>query len=641
MPPEHTAALTALLRSAVISDDDEVLMAANAAIKVDKSNFIAQHTRVVALLRLDRFEDAVRVIAEGGTKLEAKCTLEKAYALYKLGDLSAAADCLKTSALDNRGLCHIAAQVAYRAERFSETEAIYHRLLDAADESQEDNDLNINIRAAQAQHQWQDFSSTSSLLSDCTPDTFELCYNVACAHIARDDLKSAATLLKRAAQLCDASEELTEEDKEGELKSILAQQAYVHARLGETRQALDLYQSLPTTEDADPNLALVIQNNISVLQMKPVNPFLFHRQTAAWMRFATSAKLFSYQATVLARNAAIINTQAHKTSGVRPKFYEKPQLLGIGQDNNVFSVLNVSTETQGNTQRELLRRLAALSNQRPKDVGLVITMVQLHLQQKNRSAALTVLERFFNRLSLSENGDGDVRFSPGLIALAVSLMESLGRNSSINSELAQAVKYWQDRPIASIMSLLREAGIELSTSSNPINSRLAASAFKKLHGESDESPVVSAGLVATLATSDYSTVERHTGQLPSVQTLVGDTDVRILFNSGVAVTSNSAAASRKRAAPDENPGEQLKRNRRRLRKTYAEHNKPLDPERWLPLRDRSTHRPKGKKGKKKKGESTQGGVVKNDETLELVGGGGVRVEKASGSNTSKKKKGRK
>lgn len=73
-------------------------------------------------------------------------------------------------------------------------------------------------------------------------------------------------------------------------------------------------------------------------------------------------------------------------------------------------------------------------------------------------------------------------------------------------------------------------------------------------------------------------------------------------------------------------------------KNYEEGKQP-DPERWLSLRDRSTYRPKGKKGRRRAQEVTQGGTVKVEETLELVGGAGaVKVEKAPGVQTGKKKK---
>ena len=62
MPQDPSAALSALLRSSSIEDHDEILKAANASIKAKKGDVTSHHTRVVALLHLDRFEDALRAI---------------------------------------------------------------------------------------------------------------------------------------------------------------------------------------------------------------------------------------------------------------------------------------------------------------------------------------------------------------------------------------------------------------------------------------------------------------------------------------------------------------------------------------------------------------------------------------------------
>lgn len=59
----------------------------------------------------------------------------------------------------------------------------------------------------------------------------------------------------------------------------------------------------------------------------------------------------------------------------------------------------------------------------------------------------------------------------------------------------------------------------------------------------------------------------------------------------------------------------------RLPKDY-EQGKAPDPERWLPLRDRSTYRPKGKKGRAK-AALTQGGVV---DKAQATGRGGKAGE---------------
>ncbi|KAJ6444188.1 signal recognition particle protein [Purpureocillium lavendulum] len=640
---DPAAALAALLRAATIDDHEEVLKAANAAIKANKNDEDAQHTRVVALLKLDRFDDAVRAISEGGVKIEARCALEKAYALYKLGKLDEAAAVLKSFGLEKRSFSHVASQVAYRAERFGEAEVIYRRLLTTGDASQEENDLNINLRAAMAQAEWQGTSTVAGSADESPQENFELCYNVACAHIARGSLGAAASLLQRAAKLCDASEDLTEEDKKAELKPILAQQAYVHAKLGDTQRALDLYQSLGTDTDIDPDFVVVAQNNKSALETKPSNPFLLQRQAAAWMSGATNAKLFGYQSGVLARNQSVLDILAHKSDGVRErtrKILDQAHQPTIRQDTNATAVVNAAAKTQDVQDKEVIRELVSLSKKHPDNVGLILVIIQLHLKRKNRGAALSVLEIFFARLDNSENEqDREVRFSPGLVALAVSLMRAQGRDTSAKSELVKAAAYWRDRPVGYSSSLLKEAGVELSRSSKSDDLSLAANAFQRLYAENKDHPVVRAGLVAALAASDITKVEQYAAQLPPVQSLLDGIDAEALVRAGVAATPSTVAPGRKRPAPGETGDEKAakKRRRRRLPKNYVEGKTP-DPERWLPLRDRSTYRPKGKKGKKKVGESTQGGIVKEEETLDLVGGGGVKVEKSSASNPSKKKK---
>lgn len=283
--------------------------------------------------------------------------------------------------------------------------------------------------------------------------------------------------------------------------------------------------------------------------------------------------------------------------------------------------------------------MSGLSAKRPHDVGLVLTIIQVQIQQGQPGAALSVLESLLARLDNSkELEDQAVRFSPGLVALTVSLMRDQGRQTSAKTELVKAARYWQDRPAVTASSVLREAGVELLRSSNPQDLLLAGSAFEKLFEENQGSHIASAGLVASLAPTNPSKVQEYVKDLPPVETLIRGVNVKDLLSAGVAAVSKSGVTSLKRAAPEKVSDKPAKKRRKgKLPKNYEEGKTP-DPERWLPLRDRSSYRPKGKKGKKKVADSTQGGVVKDEETLELVGGGGVRVEKASGGPPANKKK---
>jgi signal recognition particle subunit SRP72 len=105
-----TKSLSALLAQASLDDHDEVLKAANAAVKKSKSDLEAQHVKAVALLHLDRYEDALEVL-ENAPGLQEKAAFEYAYALYKTGNAAKAvgiAEAGSTSA--GRGMKHMLAQ---------------------------------------------------------------------------------------------------------------------------------------------------------------------------------------------------------------------------------------------------------------------------------------------------------------------------------------------------------------------------------------------------------------------------------------------------------------------------------------------------------------------------------------------------
>ena len=397
--------------------------------------------------------------------------------------------------------------------------------------------------------------------------------------------------------------------------------------------------------NSDPDLELVIENNRTALDSGTENPFLLQRKAALWEARSKGAKLFNYQAAHLSRNNLIIDLKAQKVEGVARRTARTLSNVyhpATQREVNALSVLNAVAEIHGSSGKQLTRALQELSRKRPDDVGLVLTLIQNQLRQENPGAALSTLEAFFARLEKSEDVRAtDVRFSPGLVALAVSLMRDQGQETSAKTELAKAATYWQHRPAGFATSLLREAGIELLRSSNPQYLQLAGSAFERLFAEHQGSHIAAAGLVASLAPSDPEKAEQYVAELPEVDELIEGVNVEDLINSGVATAPKSSALKRP-ASDDSDKKASKKRRTRKLPKNYVEGKTP-DPERWLPLRDRSSYRPKGKKGKKKAAESTQGGIVKEEETLELVGGGGVKVERApaAASSSKKKKKGKK
>lgn len=104
-----TKSLTTLLQRTTITDHEEVLRACTASLKASKNDAETQCIKFVALLKLDRYDDALRVLEECGDGLKQRVAVERAYALYKVGELAEARNIAK-GVTNDRGARHVEAQ---------------------------------------------------------------------------------------------------------------------------------------------------------------------------------------------------------------------------------------------------------------------------------------------------------------------------------------------------------------------------------------------------------------------------------------------------------------------------------------------------------------------------------------------------
>lgn len=364
-------------------------------------------------------------------------------------------------------------------------------------------------------------------------------------------------------------------------------------------------------------------------------------------------KHFEHQASILRRNRYTIDLQSQKYSGVAystSSIISKSSSPTISPFFNTLSVLNAAAHAHGETGKASLKQILPLLEKRPNDVGLILTIIQLYILTNNPGPAINLLETFFKRLEESNaESDLDVRFAPGLIALLVSLYRLSGRKAPVKTELGKAASYWRRKSKSSSNTLLRAAGVSLLESTKPEDSEAAGEIFSSLRSQDPNDRTAIAGYVASYATTDISKVSPDLDKLTPVSRLVSGIDAAALEEAGIPSLPIPVAvtASKKRAADAEADKKEQAPKKRKIPKSKMpkdfEEGKKMDPERWLPLRDRSSYRPKGKKGKKKAMEMTQGGVAKEEESLELAGGAGsVPVQKASvGGKANKKKKGKK
>lgn len=640
-----SSSLASLLKQTHLDDHEEVLKQANAAMKQSKGDLDAQHVKVVALLKLDQYDDALAALDAGGDKLKERATLEHAYALYKCGKPADAAELARKSS--QRGPQHVEAQARYRTEDFSRAADLY-RQLSSNPGNDIEADLRINSGAVDAQLEW---SNHGDLVLKKKPgredlDAFETAYNAACGSIARGELGQGEVLLKRAKDLCNSLDDMSDEEKHTELLPITVQQVYVLLRLGRTEEAEALANEIKAVDISDVITRHIAQIN-EVASKPNANSFLAQRLVSTDLESLKPDYPFQYQSAVLKRNQYASDLQALKYGGTAEstaKTLSKQQLPTADSFYTSLSVVNAAAQAKGQTGKEAIKHILPVLERRPNDVGLILTISQLYVLTGNSASAITLLERFLSRLEQSTNSaEQDMRFAPGLVGAMVSLYDSHGRKTQARNELAKAASYWRrkskDRP-AGYLHLFKSAGSALLESEDPEHIQLARDIFDDLHKTDANDRYAAAGL---LAASPEKTSDEQLASLTPIDRLVSGIDVDTLESAGIAQTPSAAASTtttKKRPAPEEKPKKAKKIRKSLIPKDYDPNKKP-DPERWLQLRDRSTYRPKGKKAKAKQALHSQGAVGNDSESSRpATPGVDVVKQKQGGGGSNKKKKGK-
>jgi signal recognition particle subunit SRP72 len=641
-----SSALSSLLKKSSLDDHEQILTECNKVLKSSKNADVeAQRLKVVALVKLDRYQDAVEFVEKVGDSLQQEVALEYAYALYKVGRLNDAADLAST--LKSRGAQHVEAQSQYRLENSSRTINLYKQIRSQVSD-QEDFDLRVNQGAIDAQAQWLGLIATDSIRRPGREDLeyFETAYNAACGSIARGEFTQAEMLLKRAKELCKHSNDLTDQQKSDEILPISIQQLYVLLCLGKTAEAEALADEIEIDKTPDLSTRKVGQSNV-LLTSAASNPFLAHKIFHATPKVSSSDRLFSYQNTSLESNKNTIDLQSFKFDGIissTAKLLNAQSGPSLATESLLASYFNASAHAGSETGKAAIRKILPQLQRRPHDVGLVVTLIQLYVNCGDITSAIDVLENFFKGLEESGKEDQqDIRFSPMLVSLMVSLYHKRGQKEGTTKELAKAAAHWRTRSNAPI-SLLTAAGISLLASQDLQDAKLASDIFAKLRKEQPSDKATAAGFVASHA-DDQTSSGTYADKLTPISELVRNIDIDALERTGILQSSNAAAIaqlgrSRKRGAPEAANAKPKRIRKSRLPKDFEEGKKP-DPERWLPMKDRSYYRPpKGKKKNKRGGGDTQGGAVDESLNVDAKPAASTVVSTSSGGGGNKKKKGK-
>uniref|UniRef100_A0A1A8HNT3 Signal recognition particle subunit SRP72 n=2 Tax=Nothobranchius kuhntae TaxID=321403 RepID=A0A1A8HNT3_NOTKU len=581
-------------------DYTRALKALTKILHENRDDVTALHCKVVCLVQTGSFKEALNVMNTHSKLLGSDVVFEKAYCEYRLNRVESSLKTIESAPEQTDKLKELYGQVLYRLERYEECRSVYTDLIrNSQDEYEEERKTNLAAVVA-AMSQWEKASMEDLGLPE---STYELCYNTACALIGQGQLTEAFNKLRQAEELCRVSladdSDVTEEDIESELAVIHSQMAYIMQLQGRTDEALQLYNQVIKLKPSDVGLLAVTANNIITIN-KDQNVFDSKKKVKLTNAEGVEYKLARKQLQAIEFNKALLAMYTNQADQCRKlssslhsqnPSHPRPVLIQAAQ---------LCREKQHSRAIELLQQF---SDQNPESASCIkLTMAQLYLVQGHVTKACDVLR------SIEE-----FRHKAGMVSALVALYSHEEDIDGAIDVFKQAIEHFQSEQPGSAahLALVREAAnFKLKHG----RKKEAISDLEQLWKQNTKDVHTLAQLISAYSLVDTNKAKSLSKHLPSAETMSFNVDVDELENShGATFVRKKAGKVVGESLPKE-PGQvELKKKKKKkkgkLPKNYDPNVTP-DPERWLPMRERSYYRGK-KKGKKKEqiGKGTQGAMA--------------------------------
>mmetsp|Transcript_43530 Transcript_43530/g.102268 ORF Transcript_43530/g.102268 Transcript_43530/m.102268 type:complete len:680 (-) Transcript_43530:72-2111(-) len=611
-----------------ILDEDnheEALPVINSILAKDEDDADAIQCKMVCLIQLKRFEEALATIRSKPAAAN-QCAFEKAYVLYRLNRHADSLDVInevhKPGSTDDEDVRIelLRAQVLYRLGRYKESGEAY---ADFKDEDTDPAELKVNHSAALcAAGEADDAEEVLATAVEELGDTADLAYNRACAIIAKGDMDGALKALDEAEQLfLQESEEhaFSEEDIQDGRIVFIVQRGFVRQRLGQTDAAQEAYEEALKLKPSEGEVAAVASNNLFALRGKETSLFDSAKKAKALnLDEQVEDKLTLHQRRVFALNRCLLSLYMNKTKECHTALVKLEKEL---EGSEVPTLIRAALLAREKKMEECTALLQEHAQANPRTATLVkLTLAQIQLTQGDKQGAVKALQSVDGAYGML-----------GVVGSMVKLFESLREVEGALGVLARASKEAEGKA-ATRKLLLLSADLRVANG----DAAGAMADLEKLVKDGEKDPAVLARLVQVCVDLDLAKAEQYAAKLPEVEAN-GELDVQELetFVRAAPTRDNQtdqildvSAAKAQAAALAEKKREKRRLRRKkekaqvvkedgtsitveafRLPKKYEElvnigsWGKP-DPERWLPWHQRSYNR---KLLKKRKGAGTASG----------------------------------
>uniref|UniRef100_A0A8D0FZT8 Signal recognition particle subunit SRP72 n=1 Tax=Strix occidentalis caurina TaxID=311401 RepID=A0A8D0FZT8_STROC len=574
-------------------DFARALKSVNKILQISKDDVTALQCKVVCLIQNGSFKEALGVINTHTKVLTSDIiAFEKAYCEYRLNRIENALKTIQSASQQTDKLKELYGQVVIRS--FSSwwdlnvCEKKKKKFVSVACQICIDQLEDLGLREA----------------------TYELCYNSACALIGQGKLNEAMKKLQKAEELCRQSlsedSDVTEEDIEAELAIIHGQMAYIMQLQGRTEDALQLYNQIIKLKPTDVGLLAVIANNIITIN-KDQNVFDSKKKVKLTNAEGVEHKLSKKQLQAIEFNKALLAMYTNQADQCRKL---SASLQSQSPEHLLPVLIQAAQLCREKQHAKAVGLLQDFADQHPANAAEIkLTMAQLKIAQGSVTKACMILR------SIEE-----LQHKPGMVSALVTMYSHEEDIDSAIEVFTQAIQWYQQfQPKSPVhLSLIREAAnFKLKHG----RKKEAISDLEELWKQNPKDVHTLAQLISAYSLVDPEKAKVLSKHLPSSDTMSLKVDVDALENSHGATYVRKKAGKLTGDNQQKEPGQgdvkkKKKKKKGKLPKNYDPKVTP-DPERWLPMRERSYYRGR-KKGKKKDqvGKGTQGSTTTGSSELD-------------------------
>ncbi|CCK69860.1 signal recognition particle subunit SRP72 KNAG_0D01080 [Huiozyma naganishii CBS 8797] len=604
---------------------------------------------LISLIKQDKYQRALSLLnkySDIADQSSSILRLEVLYIYYKLNNRAAFEKLYKTVGVDvdalgsgdsqvsyeKRGVLHVRAQFCLKNGKSKEASKLYAYLA-TTNNNEKDNllELACNERVPLT------FSAESHglhpIITDLKQESYDLMFNESFIFLMREQYEEAINLLEKALSLAVA------EGFEMDINTIELQLSYVLQVSGiDTEKAKAILKQLLEKSKPGTPLYLVAQNNLESfkdISKKKSNMNLLLRELNLEKINSLNLKNFNYQQwDTLQKNLHSIRlyngVKLSPTNSIWAKAVAKYSEL-------VNDVLNEPYKTQA---KKLYNDCAKLVKSCPDiqtnkgAIGTLLVAIELLSVEKEYDNAIRLGEAYLNRFEILELNP---QTTIVVIYILLELYSITNRNKSRGILLDRVARC---ETAAGSTEFWKHIGFQYLRSGEVDN---AKNVFETKIENSERDPLIN----TLLGTENEQ--QKDEFDLSKAALLVQNVDAELLKSCKVSPfesssrekNSNNAVMKANKIKKVRIENRKQKRKEYKLKKFIASHNintaSGPNAERWLPLRDRSTYRPK----KKQLAKQTQGGAMskKAEQSLDIS----KKVNSsAKGKSVKKaKKKGRK